>query len=73
VIPESYRKIYRIMFTGLDEDTKLQSIKSIDLKNLIHDLPTLSWGVEDKLRVGDWMAALKEYEKDKVYRRFISL
>ena len=30
-------------------------------------------GVEDKLRVGDWMSALKEYEKDKVYPRFISL
>jgi hypothetical protein len=73
VVPESYRKIYRIMFTGLDEGTKLQSIKSIDVKILMNDLPTLSWEVEDKLRVGDWMAALQEYKKDKVYLKFISL
>jgi hypothetical protein len=68
VVPESYRKIHRIMFTALDEGTKLQSFKSMYLKSLTDDLPTLSWGVEEKLKVGDWKAALKEYEQDwKVY------
>jgi hypothetical protein len=39
----------------------------------MNDLPTISWDVEDKLRVGDWMAVLQEYKKDKVYLNFILL
>lgn len=65
IVPESYRQISGVMLTGLDEDTKLQSFKSINLKTLTHDLPTLSWGVEEKLKVGDWKAALEEYEQDR--------
>jgi hypothetical protein len=74
MVPESYRKISRVMLTGLDEGTKLQSFKSINLKILMDDLPSVSWGVEEKLKVGDWKAALEEYEQDrKVYHRLISL
>ena len=73
MVLESYWKIYRIVFTGLDDSTKLQSFKSIDVKSLINDLPTVSWEVEDKLRVGDWRAALDQYKKDKVYLKLISL
>ena len=74
MVPESYWKISRVMLTGLDEGTKLQSFKSINMKTLMDDLPTVSWGVEEKLKIGDWKAALEEYEQDrKVYSRLISL
>ena len=74
MVPESYRKISRVMLTGLDEGTKLQSFKFINLKTLMDDLPTVSWGVEEKLKVGDWRAELEEYEQDrKVYPGLISL
>ena len=53
MVPESYWKISRVMLTGLDEGTKLQSFKSINLKTLMDDLPTVSWGVEEKLKIGD--------------------